>query len=244
MAAQPRWFQALTKALSLPENKGKTIYQLATVDSHNIPHVRSVGHRDFLIPKTYPAVPVLLATTDVRAAKVTQSLSNSVAELAWWLEGSQDQFRIAGKVTIIPAPSHPFHTMNAIPKGSAIHFLDEGGDKDHPGKYDWEKKRREVYDSMSPYLKASWTRPPPGSAINSYDDAKAWPQKLPKLGEAESEEDKRNAEIAFGNFALVLIEPHEIDWIQLGIFPHQRTRFTRLTNEGNGDEWKEEIQVP
>ena len=144
----------------------------------------------------------------------------------------------------MPAPNQPFHMMNAFPRGSALSFLDADGDEEHPGKLDWEKKRQEVFNSMSSHMKATWARPPPGSSLNSYDDAKAYPETVSNIGEAANEEDKRNTEIALSNFALVLIEPHEIDWVQLGVAPNRRTRFTRLASEGNGDEWEEQIQVP
>ncbi|THH26834.1 hypothetical protein EUX98_g7358 [Antrodiella citrinella] len=245
MAAHPRWFQALSKAVSIPENKGKSVYQIATVDTHNTPHVRSHIHRAFLVPNSYSAVPLLLTTTDVRTPKATQMLSNPAVEVAWWLEGSQEQFRVAGRVAVVPAPDHPFHTMQDTPRGSAFAKLGEDGEQGGAGgKFDWEKKRREVFDSMSAHMKASWARPPPASEIASYDDAKAWPETIKNLGEAETEDEKKDQEKALKNFALVVIEPLTVDWVQLGVIPNRRTFFKRLEAEGNGDEWVETIQVP
>ena len=62
---------------------------------------------------------------------------------------------------------------------------------------------------------------------------------MSKLGEAETEDDKRNQEQALSNFALLLIEAVEVDWLQLAEKPNRRTRFTR-----SGEEWKEELIVP
>lgn len=90
-------------------------------------------------------------------------------------------------------------------------------------------------------MKASWCRPPPGSVMDAYEDARKWPQTVPKLGEAESEEDRRNQAWALRNFALVLVEAEEVDWLQIGEKPNQRTRFTR--QEGK-TEWLEQIIVP
>jgi len=245
MASHPPWFQFLSKAASLPENKGKTVYQIATVDSHNAPHVRSHIHRAFVVPKAFPGVPLLLTTTDIRTPKATQMLSNPTVEVAWWLEGSQDQFRVSGRIAVIPDPEHPFHGMRNIPQGSALAKLSEEGEEAGPGgKYDWEQKRREVFDSMSAHMKASWSRPPPGSEISSHDDAKAWPETIQKLGEAETEEEKKSQAEALRNFALVVIEPLTVDWVQLGVIPNRRTFFKRKEAEGNGDEWVETIQVP
>jgi pyridoxamine 5'-phosphate oxidase len=105
---------------------------------------------------------------------------------------------------------------------------------------DWELKRRQIFDSMSGHMKASWCRPPPGSKLEGgYGEAKKWPQRLPKLGEDENEEDKKNLEVALGNFALVVIDPFEVDFVELGVVPNQRTKFTR-----NGEHWVEEVVVP
>ena len=112
------------------------------------------------------------------------------------------------------------------------------------GKYDWEKKRLEVYNDVSAHLRASWCRRAPGGELFSYDDAKAFPETVPKLGEAKTDEDKRNQEESLRNFALLIIEPLEVDWVQLGTSPDRRTRFTRKEVEGDGDEWIEKILVP
>lgn len=90
-------------------------------------------------------------------------------------------------------------------------------------------------------MKASWCRPGiPGTQLEGgYEEAKKWPQSLPKLGEAETEQDKRNLEIALSNFALVVIDPFAVDYVDLGIVPNQRTKFTK-----EGEEWVEEIVVP
>ena len=107
----------------------------------------------------------------------------------------------------------------------------------------WDQKRREVFNSMSSHMRASWCRPPPGSVIPSYEEAKKWPSSVPKLGEAGNREEEENQKMAFKNFALVLVDPIEVDWIQLGVVPNQRTRFRIVTRGGDRD-WSEEILVP
>ena len=131
-----------------------------------------------------------------------------------------------------------------MPPGSALAKLSEDGEEGGSGgKYDWEQKRRELFDAMSPYMRASWCRPPPGSPISSYDDAKAWPKTVAKLGEAKTDEEKQNQAKALENFALVLIEPVDVDWVQLGVDPDRRTRFQR-EDKGGIVEWTETIAVP
>jgi pyridoxamine 5'-phosphate oxidase len=179
-------------------------------------------------------LPLLLTTTDVRTPKVEQITQNSTVHIAWWIEGSQDQFRISGTASVVPAVSHPLYKKFDPMQGLALVELTKEG-------IDWQEKRREVFNGMSSHMKASWCRPPPGSVMKGgYEEAKKWPTSIPKLGEAENEGDRKNQEIALGNFALVLVEPYFVDWVQLGVVPNQRTTFTRV---GKG-EWVEEIVVP
>lgn len=231
MTAAPRWLNALTKAASLPENKGQNIYQLTTVDANNRAHGRTVVHRDIIQPSDFPNLPVILTTTDVRTPKVAQMRSNTYAEIVWWMAGSQDQFRLTGPVRIVSSP-----TDNTLPSvGEETLALDKLRDQG----YDLEQKRQAVFDNMSAHMKASWCRPPPGTAMDSYEDAKKWPTTVPKLGEAKTDEEKRNQAQALSNFGLILLEPVEVDWLQLAEKPNQRTKYTR-----HGEDWAEQIIVP
>ncbi|KAI0640261.1 hypothetical protein C8Q77DRAFT_1069981 [Trametes polyzona] len=232
--AAPRWVEAINKALSHPDNKGKVIYQVATVDARNVPHVRSQVHRAFLNPEGRPDLPLLVTSTDARSPKVSQIRANQRVELAWWMEGSQDQFRISGFAHVFPSPSAPGDASRPTPipaEAIALKTLEQQG-------FDWDKKRIEVFNKMNPGMRASWCAPqPPGSAIASYEEQKAWPREVPQ--EPESEEDKKNAETAQTNFALMLFEPVEVDWVALGIQPNRRTVFTR-----DGEKWNEQLVTP
>jgi len=109
---------------------------------------------------------------------------------------------------------------------------------------DWEAKRVEVFESMSGHMRASWARPIPGSPILSvqgYDTAKQWPQALPKLSEVGQGDDEKWKLVqgALTNFALVIIDPLEVDHVELGVVPNRRTRY-----EWVGDNWVEQIVVP
>lgn len=195
--------------------------------------MRSHIHREFLSAKATPSLPIILSSTDIRTPKITQIQPNPTVETVFWVEANQEQYRILGTASIIPAPSHPYHAKFDPWRGPALTALKKDG-------IDWESKRSQVFDSMSGHMKASWCRPTPGSKLEGgYEEAKKWPQKLPRLGEAETEEDKKNLEIALGNFALVLIDPFEVDFVELGVNPNQRTKFTR-----DGENWVEEIVVP
>ena len=157
---------------------------------------------------------------------------NPRVEIAWWIASTQEQFRIAGTAYIIPASSHVQQgIINSPEDQEAMAELKREG-------FDWEMKRRAVFDSMSGHMKATWCRPPPGSRLEGrYEEAgKSWPKMLPKLG---SKENERELEVALGNFALVVIEADDVDWVEMGVIPNRRTRFMR-----KGGEWLEEALVP
>ncbi|KAH9885393.1 hypothetical protein C8Q73DRAFT_749191 [Cubamyces lactineus] len=234
MASAPRWVEAINKALSHPDNKGKIIYQVTTVDASNAPHARSQVHRAFMNPEGRPDLPLLVTSTDVRTPKVTQLRDNQRVELAWWMEGSQDQFRLSGFAHIHPSPAAPGDASQPtlIPaEAAALRALATTA-------FDWEAKRLEVFNKMSPGMRASWCVPrAPGSKLDSYEEQKKWPREVPL--EPQNEEDEKNLEMAKSNFALMLIEPVAVDWVELGIQPNRRTVFTR-----EGEKWTEQLAVP
>ena len=160
-------------------------------------------------------------------------LSNPDIEGVFWIESALEQYRVTGKMSIIPTPAHPYYAQFDPSRGPALTALKNEG-------IDWEKKRVESFDSMSPHMKATWCRPVPGSKLDGgYEEGKKWPEKLPKLGEARNEEEKKNLERALGNFALMVIDPVEVDLVEYGVIPNQRTKFTR-----EGEKWVEQIVVP
>lgn len=189
-------------------------------------------------------------------------LANKRVELAWWMEGSQDQFRISGTAYVVGPPSTGVSSVPDGSSSSAVAALDEGGEdssdsdssKDPepsahstsfaaPGTFDWEQKRRDVFEAMKPGMKATWCAPvAPGSSIASYDVPNSWRSTVPHLHELKTDEEKRNYEAALGNFALVVVEPTKVDWVQLGERPNRRTLFVR--REGGGEGWDEQILVP
>ncbi|KAF8844181.1 hypothetical protein BDN67DRAFT_963289 [Paxillus ammoniavirescens] len=216
------WYNALARALNEEGERG----ELATLEAPNAPRVRSLVHREFLTTTAILDLPLLFTTTDVRTPKVSQMNAEPRVEAVYWTAGTQEQFRIIGRASIIPTPYYQ-------------------GPYPSPKVFDWEKKRVEVFDSMSGHLKATWCRPVPGTPLEGgEEEMKKWPEKLPKLGEAESEENKKNLAFALENFALLLVEPFEVDLIELGVQPNKRTSFKRDWEDPNSIEFKETALVP
>jgi pyridoxamine 5'-phosphate oxidase len=204
--------------------------QLATI-AEAVPQVRSCIVRELISPNGNERFPIILTTTDTCTPKVEQILANDTVQINWWIEDSMDQFRLTGKVSLVPEPRHKvFHSGGTL----AFEQLSTRG-------FDWEAKRVQVFDSLSGHMRASWCRPTPGSLMKGgYEEAKDWPETVPTTSGATNEKEKKLVEQALGNFALVLIEPTYVDWVQLGTSPNRRTFFHR----GYDGSWTETIVVP
>lgn len=110
-----------------------------------------------------------------------------------------------------------------------------------PAEYDWETKRFEMFKAMSAHMKASWCRPVPGSILKGgQEEARKWPERVEEPGDDGNEEAKKNWATALNNFALVIIEPIEIDYLTMAIVPNRRFRFVRAVEGG----WDEVEVVP
>lgn len=95
--------------------------------------------------------------------------------------------------------------------------------------------------SMSGHMKASWCRPVPGSRLEGgHKEANKWLVTLTEPKDDDDEEMRKNWETALGNFALLIVDPTEVDYVELGVVPNRRTRFWR-TSQGT---WESEAVVP
>jgi hypothetical protein len=210
------------------------VFQLATVDEAGKPHVRSLIHRAFLVPPSSPALPLLVTSTDIRTPKIQQIAHAHNVEIAWWINATSDQFRISGPARIFAAPEISISSpLPDAPDCAGIKALEASG-------IDWEKKRRELFDAVNEPMRATWCRPAPGRPLKGgYEEMNDWPVKVPKPSDAKTEKEKELAELALSNYAIIVIEPLNVDWLQMAIKPNRRTFFTR-----EGVDWKEEAVVP
>ncbi|KAG1763837.1 hypothetical protein EDD22DRAFT_846173 [Suillus occidentalis] len=233
-ARSARWHDALKLALQKEEGM-KNVFQLATSDVDNTtPHVRSHILRDHIIHTSLPSLPLLLTSTDIRTPKVTQIKYNPShrVEAHFWINTTNEQFRVSGRAAIYPSPD--------LKEKKGIEGVGEVYDAFRSQGWDWEDERRKQFDSVGAHMRASWCRPVPGSPMDSYSDAEKWPVKVAKPGEEGY--DTKDYEEALGNFALLLIDPIEVDYVELGVIPNRRTKFVR--QESDDQRWKEMILVP
>ncbi|KAF8435686.1 hypothetical protein L210DRAFT_914415 [Boletus edulis BED1] len=230
--ARKAWHEALASAL---QKEDQAVMQFATLEAPSTPRVRSLIHRGFITASTLPNPP-----THPHHDRRPNAQSHT----------TRDQQRHRGGVL---DPKHP----RAVPSPrtgidrtcagvlEALPRTERRGLRRTPQKrdFDWEEKRVAVFDAMSGSMKATWCRPVPGTPLgeNGEEEMKKWPKRLPKVGEAGSDAEKRLLGVALGNFALLMVEPFEVDYVELGVVPNRRTRCER---EEGSVEFKETSVVP
>ncbi|KAF9535587.1 pyridoxamine 5'-phosphate oxidase-domain-containing protein [Crepidotus variabilis] len=251
--AAPRWRTILEHGLS--KNPEQTAFQLATLDRDAsrfnvdvIPRVRSHLYRRFVSSPTAPSTPVIISSTDIRTRKVTQLTTSTKCELAWWQKDPGQQIRIIGDAYLVPSPNHSLYSnfhekLRNAPIGTGLAAL-----KDK----DWEADRVDLFRNMSPVMKAGWCRATPGSKMPGDDEAKTWPKEIydPEEGNPDKEsekykEAKRLWDLALSNFATVVIDPLEVDFVDLSDPTHpERFVFRKRVYDGQPVVWEEEAVVP
>ena len=160
------------------------------------------------------------------------------SEVAWWIAEVSAQFRISARTHLLPIPSHELHSQFPLQQLSSAGGGDAGPDSpDTPA--DWEAFRVKTFNSLPPFLRASFVRPTPGSPLKNPEDAKQWPTELPESGKEESDEDKKHVKEALANFALVLLEPLAVEFLEFRVVPNRRTQWKL-----SGGEWIESAVVP
>ncbi|KIY50508.1 hypothetical protein FISHEDRAFT_64717 [Fistulina hepatica ATCC 64428] len=220
MSATPKWHRAIANALAKSNNSN--FIQLATITSGR-PAVRTVVVRDFIIPVSRPSRPLLLATTDIRMPKVAELVANMNVGCTWWISETREQFRIRG--------------VAKIWKKTCLCSARKPPAKDN---FNWENKAVEVFRNMSPGMKASWCLPTPGTPLDTHPDSPpdSWPTRIvdPEEGDKQNRE---NWNRSLSRFALLLIEPSGVDYVELAVAPNKRTKFWL-----QGGKWHDQACVP
>lgn len=196
--------------------------------------MRYVVHRAFLGSDSLR--PLLVSSTDVRSPKVAQlqqQSSNPLTEVAWWIEGAGEQYRIVSRAYVLPSPKHPLYAQfpfDRLTPSSAASSQTAAGESSelHKDSDDenttlaqwWEKERIATFnDRMGGALRASWCRPTPGSDLpGGYDSAKEWLERLPRSSDVQpGSKEEADVRYALENFALLVLEPVRVERVELHV---------------------------
>jgi tRNA-dihydrouridine synthase 2 len=206
-------------------------YTLSTVEASNppVPHSRTVVHRGFVneqrsnesktgvepFDPNFGSNACLVTTTDIRAPKAQHIIQNyekngtAKGEVNWWMEGKNQQFRLAGTLFLVPQKNHPSTKLFDLKSISPL--LNKNSEATSTSSFDWYKERTRIFEKLSPGLLASFARPTPGSkhpqegsgklegkgpGEGGEDDGKddlesPWPLELPQPGKEENEQQKK-----------------------------------------------------
>lgn len=169
---------------------------------------------------------VLQATTDVRSHKVRELRSNAAAEVLWWFPKSKVQFRLSSRAYILPSLSHQWR--REFPTDWAGEAGGGGG-----VEVDWEATRMKCFNELSSFLRASFAREPtPGTELKHPEQARKWPNELPRIGDCDDQEEvKALVEAALDNFAVLYLDVDEVDLVDLSVVPNERFLFRKCASQ-------------
>ncbi|KAH8925097.1 hypothetical protein BT69DRAFT_1280027 [Atractiella rhizophila] len=224
MSSPPPWQPQLQEDLevSLKEIPLSVCYSLSTLDGPN-PTVRTVVHRGFANERRssekddWSSNPrgidwdLMVVTTDVRSPKAQQILA------------SPPNHGVPSALSWWLIPTNSQYRISG-----PIYLLP-------PPNHPHERLRH--FRKLTPDLRASFLRPAPGGPLKE-GDGKNWPETLKDDLEAEGEE-KELVKKALENFALIVVMPNRVDYVNLKCVPNVRKIFTKTDKS-----WKIEDVVP
>lgn len=148
-----------------------------------------------------------------------------------WLFPSMVQVRLEGRAILypspIPFPDPPKTTAKEDADAVAATFAKDTPEADPQW---WEQKRKDLWNGLSPDLRASFSRPQPGAELK--DDPDNWIDELPADDKELSDEKLKEAyKKAWENFAVLALEPEYVEVLDLGSKPHKRTLWESATKE-------------
>ncbi|AXA48085.1 pyridoxamine 5'-phosphate oxidase [Malassezia restricta] len=213
------WKSRLKNALATHANDWSIgMYAFATMHKHKMqselePRVRYVIHRGFVNETNDPESECLIFTTDVRSGKASDIAMRPSApvEIAWYISQERIQFRIRGSAHVLSAPTHEWRL------GFPAAQLEQRGTR-----LDWDQERERIWRTLSPKMRGSFFGPTPGKPLTS----------------SEIQPPVESVENIPESFALVIIEPHHVDMLDLK--SAQRTLYERHTS----GVWESQLVAP
>lgn len=128
------WRSILSAALNRNRNQPHSRYfQLATVQTDGYPANRTVVFRGFFADTNQ-----LKIITDKRSQKIDQLNHQAWGEVCWYFTGTREQFRLAGKLTLVDE-NHP-HTDFQLARTSTWQDLSDNARVQFAWAYPGEKR--------------------------------------------------------------------------------------------------------
>jgi PPOX class probable FMN-dependent enzyme len=194
MSGLAPWRSVLAHTLHAHRHQPEARYlQLATVDQQQRPTNRTVVFRGFWEQTNW-----LKFITDTRSQKYTHLQQQPWAEACWYFPKTREQFRISGQLHSIIAPDHEHsHPPNqGNPPIIAAQNLAR------------VQQWRELSDAAR--LQFAWPAPKDLRDADSVQDQAVFNPELP------------DAQNPPPNFCLLLLEPHQVDYLKLQGEPQNR----------------------
>lgn len=222
----PVWRQRLARSLHINRSQVHSkYYQVASSCPSGRPKNRTMVFRGFLL-----GTQNLLSVTDLRSEKILewQNDEKSFFEICWYFTGSREQFRVAGKVTLIS------NSLEASYQGLDL------GEQTKAGliKQQWvnlSSNAREPFYSSSP--KAPFDDNLTPSTPQAVADTSTNEVKVTDISYATSNTVSDNIEMS-DNFCVIVFTPHTVDYLNLKSKPQQRCLYDVQ------DDWKERVVNP
>lgn len=199
----PVWRQQLVRSLHVHRSKPDAKYfQVASISKDNFPKLRTMVFRGF-----QSSTHSLMAVTDIRSEKIVDWQERAVSELHWYFVKSREQYRLSCEVTVIYQDNER--------NGAVAAFGAELGNPDI---------LTDIYaaqwQALSQNARQGFFCPTPKSPVNTSSPT------LKKDESSELREQGHSKEGISQYFALVLLHPFCVDYLDLKTAPHTRTVHT------------------
>ena len=201
----PMWRRQLQSSLSLNKSIQSRWPQLSTLSlDGGRPCTRTIAFRGFLsdvqdVKPSSSSIPnFLVFVTDKRSTKFEEIQANQHVALCWYLPDSREQFRFSCRAYLVPLKNDSTRTESKPLNLDSLQL---------------DKLRRHFWTQLSDKTRAQFAWPAPKSPLDSQSSSPLQTLSL----------DSPLALEAFKNFTLILLNPYEVDYLNIGVTPNKRT---------------------
>ncbi|OZJ05221.1 hypothetical protein BZG36_02454 [Bifiguratus adelaidae] len=217
----------------------------ATLDEHGLPQVRAVQCVGFVGERRSPEretgseqrvedplehldppqasweSALLCFSTDIRSAKCRELARTRLAQFCWWFPSEQRQFRIACETYIIASPESNSHIGTPTSELEALSqcFVHPPA-KGTSERFSWDNECGYHFDRLPNIIRGWHVGPPPSAPC---DDNTVPFDQLP-LSRTSADHDLKLRQ-AQQNFALIVMKPKSVDFVDMAQQPPTRLLF-------------------